>query len=552
MKSRTATRNGAWILLWPAAFWLTAFAVPLFAVVVRGINSPSGMEKIITSPYYRGIWTFTFKQALLSAVFSVLFGLPGAYLVGRCRFPGRRILQSVSTVPFVLPPILAVLGFILVFGNSGYINMLRDMVSGGNAEPWRILYSLKAIIMAHVFYNYPLTMRIVGEAWSRLPLNSFRAARSLGAGRVRAFFAVDLPRLIPAILTSLIITFLFCFLSFAVVLVLGGGPDMSTLEVEVYRLVKHSLDFNGASVLALFGSFVTLGCLALYAVLDRRLRINSADVEIETREVRHLRTGTAMAALSYLVPAMVLIAAPLTAVVVNSFLTRATRSGDVVFTLDHWIRLLGGSRVRSSIPLAALIRTLTLGLSVAFVTTITASLTAWYTSRHHGFLTRLTEGLLAIPMGVSSVILGLGYLIITSVLPRGNAPRLAALVAVHTIMALPFSYRLVSGRMREISVRVVHASRASGAGQWDTLKKVILPLSRRALTTSAIFSLALSAGELNSTIILAPGNFTTLPLAIYRMIGAYDISGACALGTVLIIFSAAGFIALDRIGEDFS
>jgi len=150
------------------------------------------------------------------------------------------------------------------------------------------------------------------------------------------------------------------------------------------------------------------------------------------------------------------------------------------------------------------------------------------------------------------VILGLGYLIITSVLPSGNAPRLAALVAVHTIMALPFSYRLVSGRMREISVRVVQASRASGAGQWDTLKKVILPLSKRALTTSAIFSLALSAGELNSTIILAPGNFTTLPLAIYRMIGAYDISGACALGTVLIIFSAAGFIALDRIGEDFS
>ena len=125
-------------------------------------------------------------------------GLPGAYLVGRCRFPGRRILKLLTTGPFVLPPILAVLGFVMIFGNTGLINSPRRMVPGPEAPPWKMLYSLGVVVTAHVFFNFPLTLRIAGDAFALLPLNEPRAA---------------------------VLTFLYCFMSFAVVLVLGGGAE---------------------------------------------------------------------------------------------------------------------------------------------------------------------------------------------------------------------------------------------------------------------------------------------------------------------------------------
>ena len=264
----SASGRSVLLLIWPALFMGAAFFAPLAAVAVQAAGQRGALGGILDSAYYRGLMLFTLKQALLSTVFSVALGLPGAYLVGRCRFPGRRILKSLTTVPFVLPPILAVLGFVLVFGNAGLINSLRRMVLGPEAPPWKMLYSLGAVVTAHVFFNFPLTLRIAGDAFALLPLNEARAASSLGAGRLRAFLAVDLPHLIPAILTATVLTFLYCFMSFAVVLVLGGGPKLTTLEVEIFRLVKYQLDFGRGSILALGGSAAALFLLGAYAVSE--------------------------------------------------------------------------------------------------------------------------------------------------------------------------------------------------------------------------------------------------------------------------------------------
>jgi ABC-type Fe3+ transport system permease subunit len=127
--------------------------------------------------------------------------------------------------------------------------------------------------------------------------------------------------------------------------------------------------------------------------------------------------------------------------------------------------------------------------------------------------------------------------------------RLVFLTGAHTMIALPFAYRIISGRLKEISIRIPQAARAAGAGPLRTLFSVELPLARSALVSAGIFALAISAGELNATVILAPGSFTTIPLAMYRLIGSYDIFGACAMGTLLIGFSTVGFMALDRYGE---
>ncbi len=537
----------SFLIILPGLFVALAIGLPLTLVISRSMGTGSEVSKVFTSPYYRSIFAFTVWQALISTFFSLLFGLPGAYFVGRCEFPGRLLLKSFSTVPFVMPPILVVLGFVLIFGNGGVINHVRQLLLGGEVSPWTILYSLPAIIMAHVFYNSPLTMRIVGNAWNALPLSEKRAAMSLGASRFRIFFLVDLPHLIPDIATAGILTFLYCFMSFSIVLVLGGGPELTTIEIEIYRLIKHQLNFARGSVLAAMESLYAFFMLCIYAIIDFRYRSRTRDAIQNFSRRPHVKlTGVGKwFAIAYFLTVMILIVGPLISIIINSFITKATRTSPAAFSLMHWIRLLNAD---GSISLKAVLRTVLLASCVSITSTLTASSLGWYSVRHLHWR-RIIETVMALPLGVSSIILGLGWLLFLQIIPPANGIRLISLITAHSLIVLPFCYRIIAGRLKQISTRVPQAARISGANALQSLFHIELPMTRNALITCGVFSFALSAGELNSTIILAPGDFTTIPLAIYRLIGAYDIHRACVLGTILITICTIAFFFFDQYEE---
>ncbi|MDA3939726.1 MAG: ABC transporter permease subunit, partial [Spirochaetia bacterium] len=193
------------------------------------------ITQIISSEYHRRIISFTLFQALLSTLFTIILGLPGAWLLATKDFPGKKLLKAVSAVPFVLPSILVVLGFVIFFGNNGFLNKTLMSLTGQSEPVFKILYSLKAIILAHTFYNFPIVLRLVSTLWEKLDPSIANAAMSLGAGKIRLFFTITLPQILPAILASAALVFVFCFTSFAVILVLGGGPAYTTIEVEIYR-----------------------------------------------------------------------------------------------------------------------------------------------------------------------------------------------------------------------------------------------------------------------------------------------------------------------------
>lgn len=547
---RSISGHGAGLIL-PILFLAAAFAAPLAFVAARVIGTSRGAADILTSPYFRGVVVFTMKQALLSTLFSVLFGLPGAYFVGRCRFPGRNFLKSLSTVPFVLPPVLAVLGFILVFGNSGALNNLRHFLSGGTAEPWKILYSLKAVIMAHVFYNFPITLRLVGDAWGSLPQTTVRAARASGAKPIRCFLTVDLPMLVPTIATAAIVTFLYCFLSFAIVLVLGGGPELTTLEVEVYRLVKYKLDFDGGSAVAAVETLIASCLLLAYGFASSRMsRAVREDASGRIpRPPMTLRGAKGLIAVIYIIPAVLLIIAPTSAIVVNSFLSRNSWAGGFGLSLVNWKRLFSGTGPGAAVPIAAVGRSFILGCAVSLLSVTTAASAARYAAARDGKAARFLGMAMAAPIGVSSIILGLGYLLALNILPKSGFARKTALLCAQVTLALPVTYRILLTRFRSISPRILMAAETCGASRLRRFFTVELPMAKRALLTAGVFSFAISAGELNAAVILAPSRFTTIPVAIYQMIGAYDLQGACALGTLLIVLCTGAFLAFDRFGE---
>ena len=542
------------LLAGPAAFLVVFFYYPLGSVLAGGLSGEAGgpsltqVGQVLGNPYYRRIIGFTIYQALLSTALAVLMGLPGAYLLARYEFPGKRFVRALTTVPFVLPSIIVVLGFVRFFGNNGVLN--RALMGLFNLEepPLRVLYSLRAILLAHAFYNFPICIRIVSVVWSRLRPSTEEAARSLGAHGLGLFRRVTLPRILPGILSSAALIFIFCLLSFAVVLVLGGGPRFSTVEVEVYRLAKVSVDLRTAAALAFVGSLISLAFLYAYIRLQARASFEEdlgGTAELARLGVLLRRPAGGLFVL-YLALMVVVVLAPMATVVAYSFQVRTGWSLATV-SLEWYRRILAGDgpylrAVRNSLFFGA--------LTVAFSLPL-GTLLSYVAARTRMQGRHVLEALFMLPIGISSVILGLGYL--KAFQGLSGFGRLGgswyAIVLAHTVIAYPFVIRAAGAMFRKIKPSLIEAARSLGADPWQVFWRLELPLARSALVTGAAFAFGISVGEINATLMLHHPGLTTIPVMIYRLIGSYNFIGACAMGSILMAFCFLAFMAIDRAGE---
>lgn len=235
-------------LLLPLLFLALFYFYPLAAIFrvsfSEGLSS-TFFGRLLSGATWR-VLSFTFGQALLSTVLTLLLGLPGAYVLARYNFPGKALLQALATVPFVLPTVVVATAFTALLGSQ---------------SPLR--YTLGAILLAHIFYNVTLVLRMVGGFWANLDPHLEQAARTLGASPWRAFCEVTLPLLTPALGAAAMLVFIFCFTSFGVILILGG-PRFATLEVEIYRQTINFANLPLAAALSLVQIAITLALTLTY------------------------------------------------------------------------------------------------------------------------------------------------------------------------------------------------------------------------------------------------------------------------------------------------
>ena len=528
----------------PLTVLILFFFIPVFSIF-RHITFSSLLD-VLTNGYYRAVIGFTFMQAAVSTVFAVLTGLPGAWIMSHLDFKGKRFVNSLTTVPFVLPSVLVVLGFVLCFGNSGILNSFIMKITGADKPPLKILYSFKAIILAHTFYNFPVALRLISSAWRGISRSRINAAEILGAGRIRIFFTITLPALLPSIIAAASLIFIFCFMSFAVILVLGGGPEYSTIEVEIYRLARISLDLKAAASLSLAGAVLTAVFTYIYIKLQK---FASSDITesstVKTVKIRSLDSGTKFLLILYLILIITLIIGPLAAVVYRSFQARAGWSGELVFSFRSYAEILSRD---------SMLRSIRSSLVIAFGTmiiSIPAGLTAAYiTARSLIKFTSAAETLFMMPMGVSAIVIGLGYYSLLTFMPESDSGSEIIIILAHTVIALPFIVRTLTTGIRGISTSLIDASNTLGAGFFRTFRRVELPLLKGSIISASAFAFCISAGEINAALILSDGSAATIPIAVYRLISSYKFFAACAMGTVLMLICAAAFYLIDRFGGD--
>jgi thiamine transport system permease protein len=552
---RTSSGSGTLflLLLAPAVFLLLFFYFPLGSVLVGGLTDSSDhfslgiAASLLGDSYYLRIIGFTVWQAILSTVLSVLMGLPGAYLLARYDFRGKRLIQALTTVPFVLPSIIVVLGFVRFFGNNGILNRSLMALFRLEEPPLRILYSLQAILLAHAFYNFPVVVRIVSSLWRRIHPSTEEAARSLGAHGLRLFFRITLPQILPALLSAAALVFIFCLLSFAIVLVLGGGPRYTTLEVEVYRLAKVSLDLKTGSALALIGALISL--LFLYAYIKLQQRSSFAEQMAEEAEMPRLAgmLGSVRGVfyLLYLLLMALVILAPMITVIAYSFQLRSGWAQQAI-SLEWYRRILsGGGPYLRAVVNSLFFACLTMLLSLPLGTVL-----AYVGARSRFAGSRLLEAVMMLPIGISSIILGLGYLKAYRQLPWRIVGTWYSIVFAHTVIAYPFVIRVASATFRKMKSSLTEAARSLGAGPWRLFWRLELPMARSALITGAAFAFGISVGEINASLMLYNERLITIPVMIYRLIGSYNFIGACAMGSVLMLFCFLAFLIIDRAGGE--
>ncbi len=510
--------------------------------------------EILADSYFRLVIGKTIEQAFLSTLASVALGFPLAYLLTRYDFPGKRLVKSLTIVPFVLPAVTVALGFTILFGFNGWINQAFMALFNLPEPPLKILYSLWAIVLAHAFYNAPLIARTVNAAWERLDPSYEESARALGASRWRVFTDIALPQLLPALLSSMSIVFIFCFLSFPIVLTLGGGR-YPTIEVEVYTRVVTLLDRPTGAALALIGlSFsllFTYGYLRLGGFFARETLLVRRTVKepLFTSWRQALQPGRLLL-WAFIMISVLLFVGPVLAVFVDSFLAQTPQGTALTLEWYRYIFQPDYDPLIADAPLRAVLNSLGFGLGAVALALPLGMAIAFGVTRLRLRGSRLLDALLMAPIATSSVVLGFALLRAYLAPPLRISGTWLAIVIAHAVIIYPFVVRATVPLLESFERSLIEAARVLGAKRGQAFFDIELPLLRGAVLVGGLFAFALSLGEMSATLLLARPGLKTMPIAVYHFLDSRRALGAAsAMSTLMILVSACAFVLLERQGE---
>ncbi|MEU2585052.1 iron ABC transporter permease [Streptomyces avermitilis] len=528
----------------PVAFFGVFFAYPVAAIVGRGLKADGAWQfgrigDVLAQPDIRHVLWFTTWQALASTALTLLIALPGAYVFARFDFRGKQVLRAVVTVPFVLPTVVVGTAFLALVGRGGLLDELWGV---------RLDTTVWAILLAHVFFNYAVVIRTVGGLWAQLDPRQEEAARMLGASRFAAWRKVTLPALAPAVAAAALMVFLFTFTSFGVVQILGG-PTFSTLEVEIYRQTSEIFDLSTAAVLTIIQFMAVGGILAVHAgtVRRRETALRLLDASMTARRPRGAGQWALLGAV--LATVAVLLVLPLAVLVQRSFDAPGGHGLAYYEALTHDD---GGTFLVA--PINAIGTSLQYALAATAIAVLIGGLAAAaLTRRDAGRLVRGFDALLMLPLGVSAVTVGFGFLIALDEPPLNLRGSWILVPLAQALVGVPFVVRTMLPVLRAVDERLREAASVLGASPWRVWREVDLPMVRRALLVAAGFAFAVSLGEFGATVFIARPDNPTLPVAVARLLGrAGDLNygQAMALSTILMVVCAVALLLLERVRTD--
>lgn len=478
------------------------------------------------------LW-FTVWQAFVSTAICLVIGIPGAYVLYRKSFRGAHLIQSIITVPFMLPSLVVAIAVTEVAAIVGGIDPVI------------------AIILANVFANYAVVVRNIGSQWQTLSKSTEEDSEVSGAGRFRTALKVSLPQLKSSIRASSAIIMLYCASSYGIVLSLGGG-QVNTLETAISISVLERLDFAHGALLAL----LQIGFCLIAFTVSRWGGTNPLSFTPSFSKSKRLDRRDAPAAIFSFGVVGLLVVLPIVLVISQAFV-----SPNGQFTLENfWLLNTRGSRDLLNITffdaalnsirniMVSTVVSVLLGILVAF---LLAEQSRRRRKNKTDFLGITLDAAFLLPIGVSSVVIGVGYLITL----KGELAWIGAswvlVPLVQSVFAIPLVVRIVYPSLLAVEANTREQAMTDGANGFQLFRNVDYPLLRPVMKTAVAFSALVSLGEFGVASLLTFGDQSTIPVLMYQLIsrpGAHNYGMALAVASILTLLTIVIVLSLSQDG----
>ena len=535
------------LLIWlaPILFLGIFFFYPLTKILTLTLDfsTLANRENLLIT--YHSL-LFTFYQATLSTILTFLLGIPSAILFSRFDFRGKSILRALTAVPFMLPTVVVAAAFNSLIGSRGLFSFIFPLSSNFTNSP---TFYFLLILTAHVFYNTTIIIRIVGNALSRLDPKLEQSARVLGADSFQAWRRIILPLLRPSLLAAALLVFMFDFTSFGVILLLGGS-NFSTLEVEIYIRALKLPNLNLAALLSVIQLAFTLIFSVLYTRIISQVNTQTAPRFSAAKPAKTIKEKIFVASLCLLLSAFFLL--PLLSLPIRS-LTRLEadrgQRGEVQygFTTDYYKELFINRR--GSLFYVPPIQAAANSLGYAGVTVLLSlalGYPAAYALAKPTRLEKFLDPFIMLPLGASAVMLGLGF-----ILSFGRALASPFFVPIaHSLIALPFVIRTLQPALASIPERLRQAASMLGASPFRVWQTVDFPILSRATLSAATFAFTVSLGEFGATLLITRPEYPTIPIAIQRFLsqpGGLNYGQAMAMATLLMVLTTLAILIIEKL-----
>ena len=500
------------------------------------------------------LWSAT-SQALLSALGSLAVAVPASIMLARrYRWFGMRVLRLLVGLAFVIPTTVAASGLLAIWGRQGVVNQAIHAVNG--VLPMVALpelptfFGLKAVVLAHIFFNAPLMIRVFLPRILSVPDTHWRLARMMGMTAWQQGRWIEFPAMKPLILPMVGLVFLFCFSSFSLVLMLGGGLRVTTLEVEIYSALRIAFDLPMAVALTLLQVGMALAVLVILLRLAPRqsswnqpiMTMRAPCDDILSANTLRLKTLDI-----FMIAILVLLLIfPLCALAWRGV------SGDVLAVLAsaHFWRAMG-----NSVGIAVASGVLVVGLACVLAETRTQltlrpifAPTPPHLPLSAPIIALLEMGVM-VYLVVPAIVMGTVWFILLRGVANVFAVAPFLVLVANVMLGLPVAYRLLIGKWLAMRGRDERSRLAYNLRGWRGVRFLTIPLMGREIGLIFGLSMAMSMGDLGVIALFASADFTTLPWLLYQQAGRYRVDEAAVTALMLMLVVSALFALGNGLGR---
>ncbi|AMQ07677.1 MULTISPECIES: iron ABC transporter permease [Sporosarcina] len=535
----TRSPSFIYVLISPLFLILFGYVIfPFYQTFIQSFGSETGLNNykkffsLESTSNLEALWTSVYIS-VISVITCAIVGVLMAFLLERYDFPGRRVLSILVLVPMALPPLVGVLSFTFLYGESGIIPRGIQHLFNLEQVPFK-LKGVWGVIVVHTFTMYTYFYLTASAAIKGLDPSLEEAATNLGASRIRIWRKIILPMLTPSIVAAALLVFMISMASYTAPLIFGVERTM-TMQIYLSR-TNGNLDMAATQSTIL--SFVSISFLIIMRWYQNRRNYQnlSKGISVHRSEVKSKAMKVVSVILSFV--GVLILLLPILTLILISLSVDGTWTTQVLppeYTFDHYKALFTDERTW---------RPIWNSLQMGFVATlgnIVFGVAAAYAMVRLNFKGKtLLDILIMVPWALPGTVVAVNLIAAFSeenifAFNQVLIGTFWILPLAYFIRHLPLVFRSTSASLMQMDQSIEEASRSLGAGWWMTFRKIVLPLTLTGILAGTLLAFVQSIGEFVASILIYSTSTMPLSVAIFQKMYAFKFGTACAYGVLQII-----------------